>query len=96
MTLAHLDSWPLIGLLTHFDSWATLTLPFVSFLLFTVTLTLSGSKQQQPIFAYFDFFRGKITETHLDTWLILNLPLVFSCCSLLVELFHAVNNKSQY
>ena len=33
-----------------FDSWPNLTIgPFVSFLLFTVSSTLSGSKQQQPI-----------------------------------------------
>ena len=42
LTEAHLDPWPILTL-------PILTLLFVSFLLFTVSLTQSGGKQQQPI-----------------------------------------------
>ena len=54
MTPTHLDTWIILTLSggkkhAHLEPWPILTLLFVSFLLFTVSLTLSGGKQQQPI-----------------------------------------------
>ena len=51
----------------QFDSfWSNLTLPFVSFLLFTASLTLSGGKEQKPI----------LTLAHFDSLPILTLLFV--------------------
>ena len=83
--LAHLDSWPILTLgpswpLAHFDSWPILTLLFVYFLMFTVSSTLSGGKQQQPILTL-----GPFWTCHL----------FLSCCSLLVRPFQRGGGKQQ-
>ena len=69
-------SWPL----ARFDSWPILTLLFVSFLLFTVSSTLLGGKQQQPILTLGPFWP---------------CYLFLSCCSLLVRLFQGGGGKQQ-